>query len=180
MRRRSKLAVELSPIKQVELAAARLPDVVSLAQGIPSFDTPAPIKDYVKARLDEGVVSKYSLAPGLVELRELIADGLRADGMRYDADGEVLVTAGSIEAIAATLLALTEPGAEVLLPSPSYASYQQVIRMAGCQPRFVPLCEERNFDLDVAEIAQRINSRTQAIFYCNPNNPTGTIYSRGQ
>jgi aminotransferase len=172
--------LQLSPIKEIELAAARLPDAVSLAQGIPSFDTPAVIKDYVKEKLDQGVVAKYSLAPGLVELRELVAEHLRRDGMHYDPDGEILITAGSIEGISATLLAITEPGDEVILPSPSYASYQQAIRLAGCEPRFVPLNEERNFDLDVEAIAKRITPRTAAIFYCNPNNPTGTLYTRAQ
>src|SRR5574341_408790 len=152
--------VQLSPIKEIELAAARRPGAVSLAQGIPSFDTPEVIKAYVKEKLEQGACARYSLAPGLMELRELIAEQLRGEGMRYDPDGEILVTAGSIEAIAAALLALTAPGDEVILPSPSYASYQQVIRMAGCEPVFVPLDEERNFDLDVAAIARRITSRT--------------------
>ena len=172
--------LQLSPIKEIELAAARRPGTVSLAQGIPSFDTPAVIKDYVKARMDEGAVARYSLAPGLVELRERVAEDLARDGMTYDPDGEILITVGSIEGIAATLMAVTEPGDEILLPSPSYASYQQVIRMVGCEPVFVPLDEERNFDLDVDLIARRISSRTAALFYCNPNNPTGTLYTREQ
>ncbi len=172
--------VQLSPIKEIELAAARRPGAVSLAQGIPSFDTPEVIKAYVKEKLDQGACARYSLAPGLVELRELVAEHLRQDGMRYDPDGEVLITAGSIEAIAATLMAVTEPGDEVILPSPSYASYQQVIRLVGCEPKFVALDEEHNFDLDVDAIAKRITPRTSVIFYCNPNNPTGTLYTREQ
>ncbi|MBI3991702.1 MAG: aminotransferase class I/II-fold pyridoxal phosphate-dependent enzyme [Candidatus Lambdaproteobacteria bacterium] len=173
-------AIALSPIKEIELAAARMPGAVSLAQGIPSFDTPEVIKAYVVQKMAQGEVAKYSLAPGMQELRELVAGELLKDGMRYDPDGEILITAGSIEGIAATLLALMEPGDEIILPSPSYASYQHVIRMAGCVPVFVPLDEERNFDLDTEALARRITGRTRAIFYCNPNNPTGTIYSRAQ
>ena len=173
-------AFQLSPIKEIEIAAARRPGAVSLAQGIPDFDTPEAIKAHVKDALDQGRCARYSLAPGLGELREQIAESLVEEGMRYDPDGEILVTAGAIEAIAATLIALTEPGQEVIIPSPSYASYQQVIRLAGCVPRFAPLDEENNFDLDVDAIARRITPRTAAIFYCNPNNPTGTIYSRAQ
>jgi aminotransferase len=180
MRFRRTRNIQLSPIKEIELAAARVPGAVSLAQGIPSFDTPEVIKAYVKEKLDQGEVAKYSLSPGLTELRELVAESLQREGMRYDPDGEILITAGSIEAISASLIALTEPGDEVILPSPCYASYQQAIRMAGCEPRFAPLDEERNFDLDVAAIAGLITPRTAAIFYCNPNNPTGTIYSREQ
>ena len=68
--------VELSPIKDIELRASRIPGVVSLAQGIPSFDTPEPITRYVQQKIAEGACSKYSVAPGLPELRELISDTL--------------------------------------------------------------------------------------------------------
>ena len=172
--------MQLSPIKAVELAAARRAGVVSLAQGIPSFDTPQFIKDAVAEKMAQGLVAKYSLAPGLRSLRDRVAESLLQEGMRYDPDGEILITAGSIEGIAATLLTLTEPGDEVIIPSPTYTSYQQVIRLAGCQPVFAPLDEEHNFDLHVEAIARRITPRTRAIFYCNPNNPTGTLYSKAQ
>src|SRR5213593_313860 len=105
--------LELSPIKAVELRASRLPDVVSLAQGIPSFDTPEPIKQYAAQKIAEGACAKYSLTPGLPELREVISESLLTEGMRYDPDGEIIVTCGAIEAITATLLAFVEPGDEV-------------------------------------------------------------------
>ena len=91
--------------------------------------------------------------------------------MRYDPDGEILVTGGSIEAIAATLLALVEPGDEVLVVSPTYASYLPAIRLAGAVPRFVPLNEDANFDLDPDAIADAVGRRTRALLLCNPNNP---------
>jgi aminotransferase len=172
--------VELSPIKAVELAASRLPDVVSLAQGIPSFDTPEPIKQFVRERMAEGSCARYSLTPGLPRLREAIADVLAREGMAYDPDGEVLVTVGSIEAIAASLLALVEPGDEVLVVSPTYASYIPAIRLAGAIPRFVPLAEDANFDLDPEAIARAAGRRTRALILCNPNNPTGTVFSAEQ
>ncbi len=169
--------VRISPIKAVEIEASRLGDVVSLAQGIPSFDTPEPIKQYVTERIAEGVCAKYSLSPGLPELRELISEALLADGMRYDPDGEILVTCGAIEAIASTLLATVSPGDEVIVASPTYASYLPAIRLAGAKPRFVALDEDRNFDLDPDAIGAALTSRTRAILLCNPNNPTGTVYS---
>ena len=76
MRFRRTSSIQLSPIKEIELAAARVPGVVSLAQGIPSFDTPEVIKAYVKEKLDAGEVARYSLSPGLMELRELVAETL--------------------------------------------------------------------------------------------------------
>ncbi len=168
---------ELSPIKQIELAAAKIPGAISLAQGIPSFSLHPEIREYVEAQIRRGACDKYSLTSGLQELREEIALTLSSDGMLYDPDSEIIVTVGSIEAIAATLLAITTPGDEVIILSPTYTSYQGVIAMARCTPRFVPLDEDRNFDLDVDAIEAAITSRTKVIFYCNPNNPTGTVFS---
>jgi aminotransferase len=170
----------LSPIKDVELQASRIPGVVSLAQGIPSFDTPKPIKEFVAQRMAEGACARYSVSPGLPQLREAIAESLQRDGMRYDPDREVLVTVGSIEAIAATLLASIDEGDEVLVVSPTYASYLPAIRLAGGIPRFVPLNEDANFDLDPEAIAEAAGRRTRALLLCNPNNPTGTVFSRAQ
>jgi len=170
--------MKLSPIKEIELAASRIPGVVSLAQGIPSFDTPEPIKAFVQQKIAEGACAKYSLTPGLPQLRELIAESLLRDGMHYDPDDEIIITCGSIEGIASTLLTLTQPGDEVILPTPSYASYQEVVRMAGCTPRFAALHEEDNFAFDIEAFEECISSRTRAILYCNPNNPTGAVFSR--
>ena len=172
--------VKLSPIKAMELAASRVPDVVSLAQGIPSFDTPEPIKSFVQQKIAEGECATYSLTPGLPQLRECIAESLLQEGMHYDPDQEIIVSSGSIEAIAATLLTLTRPGDEIVLPSPSYASYQEVVRIAGCTPRFASLHEEQNFAFDEEAFEACLSPYTRAILYCNPNNPTGTVFSEAE
>ena len=172
--------VKLSPIKAMELAASRVPDVVSLAQGIPSFDTPEPIKSFVQQKIAEGECATYSLTPGLPQLRECIAESLLQEGMHYDPDREIIVSSGSIEAIAATLLTLTRPGDEIILPSPSYASYQEVVRIAGCTPRFASLHEEQNFAFDEEAFEACLSPHTRAILYCNPNNPTGTVFSEAE
>src|SRR5690606_32695063 len=170
----------LSPIKDVELQASRIPGVVSLAQGIPSFDTPEPIKRFAAERMADGSCARYSVSPGLPALREAIAEALERDGMHYDPDREILVTVGSIEAIAATLLATLDEGDEVLVVSPTYASYLPAIRLAGGVPRWVPLDEDAHFDLDPDAIADAVTRRTRALLLCNPNNPTGTVFSRAQ
>jgi aminotransferase len=170
----------LSPIKDVELQASRIPGVVSLAQGIPSFDTPEPIKRFAAERMAEGVCARYSVSPGLPVLREAIAEALTRDGMSYDPDREILVTVGSIEAIAATLLAHIDEGDEVLVVSPTYASYLPAIRLAGGVPRWVPLDEDAHFDLDPDAIEEAVSRKTRALLLCNPNNPTGTVFSRAQ
>lgn len=170
--------LNLSTIKEIELRASRLTDVVSLAQGIPSFDTPECIKRRVERALKRGAVAKYSLTPGLPELRELIEISLAKEGIYYDWENEIIVTAGSIEAISASILALTNPGDEIIIPNPTYTSYQEIIKLAGCVPVSVPLHEESDWSLDLEELKNSITNRTKAIFFCNPNNPTGTILKK--
>lgn len=164
----------------MELRAAKYPDVVSLAQGIPSFDTPGCIKRRVENALKRGVVARYSLSPGLPELRELIEINLAKENMFYDWQKEIIVTAGAIQAITASLLAVTNPGDEILIPDPTYTSYKQVIILAGCTPVYVPLNEANGWSFDLEKYEQAITPKTKAIFYCNPNNPTGTVYSQEQ
>jgi len=172
--------LRLSVIKQIELEAVKYPDAISLAQGIPDFDTPLCIKRRVEKALDRGVVAKYSLAPGMPELRELIEHDLSKSGMFYDWQKEIIVTAGSIEAITATILALTDVGDEVIIPTPTYTSYQEVIRLAGCEPVFVDLDENDNWGVNMDKFREAITDKTKIILYCNPNNPTGTIYTKEQ
>jgi len=164
----------------MEIRAAKYPDVISLAQGIPSFDTPLGIKRRVEKALERGVVAKYSLVPGLPELRELIEISLAQEKIFYDWQKEILVTAGSIEGITATILAVTSPGDEVILLDPTYASYRELILLAGCKPVFVSLDESKNWSLDVKKLEAAITPKTRAILFCNPNNPTGTILDKQQ
>ncbi|PLX27933.1 aminotransferase [Candidatus Parcubacteria bacterium] len=172
--------LKLSIIKQIELRASNYPDVISLAQGIPSFDTPPCIKRRVERALKRGVVAKYSLSPGLPELRELIELQLANENMYYDFEKEIVVTAGSIQAITATILAITKSGDEIIIPEPTYTSYREVITLAGCKPVFAPLNEEKGWSFELDQYEKLINEKTKAIFYCNPNNPTGTIYTKEQ
>ncbi len=171
-------SIQLSVIKQMEILAAQHIDVVSLAQGIPSFDTPSPIKRRAERALEEKLVAKYSLSPGLPELREQIEISLSHDDIFYDWETEIIVTAGSIEGITASLLAITDPGDEVIIPDPTYTSYREAVRLAGCTPIFVPLSEQEGWKLNIEKFAQAITPKTKAIFYCNPNNPTGTVFSQ--
>ncbi len=172
--------IQLSAIKKIEIEASGYPDAISLAQGIPDFDTPEFIKRRVERALKRGVVAKYSLSPGLPELRELIEESLERENMYYDWEKEILITAGSIEGITATVMAITSPGDEVIIPEPTYTSYREVIHLAGCKPVFVPLDEGGGWSFDIEEFKNAITEKTKAIFYCNPNNPTGTIYTKDQ
>jgi aspartate/methionine/tyrosine aminotransferase len=172
--------IKLSPIKEMELRASKIPGVVSLAQGIPSFDTPDFIKQKAIEAIEKGRVAKYSLSPGIPELREAIEESLAGDNMFYDFDSEIIVTAGAIEAITATLITILEPNNEVLIPSPTYTSYQEAIKVAGGKPVFVDLIEENGWAFSIKNFEENITPHTKAIFFCNPNNPTGTIYTKKQ
>ena len=152
--------LNLSIIKQIELRGSNYPDVISLAQGIPSFDTPGCIKRRVENALKRGVVAKYSLSPGLPELRELIELSLARDNMYYDWQREILVTAGTIEGITAAILAITAPGDEIIIPEPTYTSYQEVIKLAGCRPVFAPLNEDKGWAFELETYEKLITGKT--------------------
>lgn len=168
--------IGLSLIKEMELRGSKIPGVVSLAQGIPSFETNEHIKKAVIESLSLHNIGKYSLSAGLLELREAIEENLRKDGISYDHNNEIIVTVGSIEGLSATLLAILEPGDEVIIPNPSYASYAESVRMAHGVPIFVDLHENDNWSLSIDALENARNTKTKAIIICQPNNPTGHIY----
>lgn len=171
----------VSPIKQIELLAASVPGAVSLAQGIPSFDTPAIVKKKAQEAIEKGLVAKYSLTYGMPSLREAIEQSLQAQGMFYDWEKEIIVTCGAVEALSASLLSfVTAQKNEVIITSPSYASYQQIIKVAGGTPVFTHLDENQGWAFDIRDCEQRITPRTAAILIANPNNPTGTLFSKDQ
>lgn len=171
--------ISLSPIKIIELLASKIPDVVSLAQGIPSFDTPEIVKKAAVKALNRGVVAKYSLTYGLSELRETIEQKLAEDAMFYDFEKEIIVVAGSIEGITATLIAAIEPGKdEVVIFSPDYTSYAEAIKVAGGKPVYVNLIESEGWRIDLEGLKQKISPKTAVIMFSNPNNPSGAIFSK--
>lgn len=170
--------VKISPIKEMEIRCSRIQGAISLAQGVPDFDTPLCIKNKAIQAITEGKATCYSLSPGLVELREAIEYNLSKKGIFYDFENEIIVTAGSIEAITASLLALCSEGDEVLISDPAYTSYQEAILLAREKPVFFPLKADDNWRFDFDELKKRITNRTRALILCNPNNPTGVIFSR--
>ena len=171
--------INLSPIKQIELMASKIPDVISLAQGIPSFDTPEIIKRATIKALNKGLVAKYSLTYGLPDLRETVEEKLAQEGMYYDFENEIVVTAGSIEAITASLITIIDGKKnEIVLFSPSYTSYAEAVKVAGGKPVFVNLDEKNGWSIDLDALAKKVSANTAGILLANPNNPTGTVYSK--
>jgi N-succinyldiaminopimelate aminotransferase len=156
-------------------------DAVNLGQGFPDTDGPAGMLDAAKNALFGGA-NQYPPGPGRPELRAAIARHRLRYGTEYDPDTEILVTAGATEAITATLIALTEPGDEVIVIEPYYDSYAAAVAMAGAERRVVGLVEgeDGRFGLDVEGLRAAVTPRTRAILVNSPHNPTGTVFTRAE
>ncbi|MFI6404871.1 pyridoxal phosphate-dependent aminotransferase [Streptomyces sp. NPDC050548] len=153
---------------------------INLGQGFPDTDGPEEIREAAVRALRDGRGNQYPPGPGVPELRTAItAHQERRYGLSYDPDAEVLVTAGATEAIAAALLALVEPGDEVIAFEPYYDSYAACIAMAGGTRVPVTLRpHEGSFRLDLDELRAAVTDRTRLLLINTPHNPTGTVLTR--
>jgi len=165
-----------SATKEMALIAAEIGGCVSLGQGVPSFATPPHIVKAVTRVLREDPGSgKYSLQTGMSSLRKSIAKYLFLEkNITVDPESEICVTVGGMEALLATVLTVVDQGDEVILPSPTYASYIEQILLAGGIPKCVPLTD--TWGLDLEAIGKAVTPKTRAIMLCNPGNPTGTVF----
>ncbi|MGW1557838.1 pyridoxal phosphate-dependent aminotransferase [Streptomyces sp. NPDC002144] len=153
---------------------------INLGQGFPDTDGPAEVREAAVRALRDGRGNQYPPGPGVPELRAAIAAHQeRRYGLSFDPDTEVLVTAGATEAIAASLLALLEPGDEVVAFEPYYDSYAACIAMAGGTRVPVTLRpHEGSFRLDLDELRAAVTDRTRLLLINTPHNPTGTVLTR--
>ncbi|GAA1072410.1 pyridoxal phosphate-dependent aminotransferase [Tsukamurella spumae] len=151
---------------------------VNLGQGFPDTDGPAGMLAAAKAAIDGGM-NQYPPGDGLPELRRAVSAQVEREyGLHYDPDGEVLITVGASEGIAAAVLGLVEPGQEVILIEPYYDSYAATVAMAGAVRVVVPLVEDGGrYRLDPAMLRGAVTDRTAAIIVNSPHNPTGTVLS---
>jgi N-succinyldiaminopimelate aminotransferase len=162
-------------------ALAARTGAVNLGQGFPDVDGPESV---ARAAADAilGGANQYPPGPGIPALREAVAaHQLSRYGLRWDPGTEVLVTAGATEALAAAVLALVEPGDEVLTLEPFYDSYAAVIAMAGATHTTAPLrATEHGFRLDLDALAAAFTARTRLVLVNTPHNPTGTVLTRDE
>ncbi|MCZ2523767.1 pyridoxal phosphate-dependent aminotransferase [Streptomyces sp. SCUT-3] len=161
-------------------ALAQRTGAINLGQGFPDTDGPEAVREAAVRALRDGRGNQYPPGPGVPELRRAVADHQhRWYGTEYDPDSEVLVTAGATEAIAAALLALVEPGDEVIALEPYYDSYAACIAMAGGTRVPVTLRpSDGAFVLDPDELRAAVTPRTRLILLNTPHNPTGTVLTR--
>jgi aminotransferase len=154
-------------------------EAVNLAQGFPDFAAPQAIKDEA-ARAVQADVNQYAITWGAKRLRDaIVAKTERFTELRFDAETEVTVCCGSTECMVATLLALVNPGEEVIVFEPFYENYGPDAILCGATPRFVRL-REPDWAFDPAELERAFSEKTKAIVINTPNNPTGKVFTRAE
>src|SRR6266851_10033991 len=152
-------------------------EIIHLEIGEPDFDTPAHIKEAAKRALDAGA-THYGPSAGLPELREAIAKHVaETRGVPVSPD-EVVVTPGAKPIMFFTILALVDEGDEVIYPNPGFPIYESMIRYVGGRAVPIRLREEKDFSLDVDDLARLISDRTRLIILNSPQNPTGGVLSK--
>ncbi len=172
------VGIKPSGIRKFFDIVSEMEDAISLGVGEPDFDTPWHIRDEGIYSLEKGRTF-YTSNAGLKELKEEICRYLkRKQGVTYDAGHEVLVTVGGSEAIDIGLRAMLNPGEEVLIPQPSYVSYEPCTVLAGGVPVIIELKAENEFRLTAQELEDAITDKTKILILPFPNNPTGAIMER--
>ena len=176
----NKTITEIKPsgIRKFFDIVAEMPEAISLGVGEPDFDTPWKVRDEAIYSLERGRTF-YTSNSGLKELRVEIADFLnRHYGLKYDPISEMLMTVGGSEGIDVALRAMLDPGDEVLIPQPSYVSYEPCTILAGGVPVAINLKEENEFRLKPEELEAAITDKTKILIMPFPNNPTGAVMEK--
>ena len=154
-------------------------DVINLSVGEPDFNTPDHIKDAAKKAIDNNF-SKYSPVPGYMELRKAIVDKLKKEnGLDYTTS-EILVSNGAKQSVCNTIMALVNPGDEVIIPAPYWVSYPQMVKLAGGEPVIVDTGFEQNFKMTADQLEAAISPKTKMLILCSPSNPTGSVYTEAE
>lgn len=158
-----------------ELAAAGH-DVISLSLGEPDFVTPGHIIDAAKKAMDDGLTF-YTPVAGIPELRQAICDKLkRENNLDYTPDN-ILVSTGAKQSIMNVVMSLINPGDEVIIPTPYWVSYSEMIKLMEGVPVFIKSTVEQNYKINAAQLEAAITSKTKAFMFSSPCNPTGSVYS---
>ena len=152
-------------------------DVISLSAGEPDFDTPLAIKNAVKAALDRGC-GKYTPVPGTTEVLKAIAAKLKRDnGLNYE-PSQIVTNVGAKHSLFNVFQALVDEGDEVIVPSPYWVSYPEIVKFCGGKPVFIETNESTDFKITAQQLKKAISPRTKILSLNHPTNPTGALYSR--
>lgn len=152
-------------------------DIINLSIGEPDFLTPQSAKDAAKVAIDNNK-TRYDAANGLKDFRQAICEKLKNENnLNYTID-EIVVSSGAKHAITNALIAITDPGDEILIPKPYWVSYPEMVKLTGGVPVFIETQKSNNFKVSKEELVNSITDKTKAIFITNPSNPTGAIYTK--
>ena len=154
-------------------------DVINMSVGEPDFNTPDHIKQAAKLAVDENY-SKYSPVPGFPDLRQAIARKLERENQLHYTPAEILVSNGAKQSVCNTIMALINPGDEVIIPAPYWVSYPQMVLLAGGNPVIVEAGFEQNFKMTPEQLEAAITPKTRLLILCSPSNPTGSVYSKAE
>lgn len=176
----SKIAI--SAIKEMAMRSTKVEGAASLTWGLPSFRTPEHIRRAVERRLESDTeIGKYALPDGLPELRRAVAkEHLASTGIAVDPDRNVIVTAGNMQGLNALFHVLVDPGDEIIVTDPGFASHFQQIRLCGGRPVYWKMDESLAWRLDLDALPGLVTDRTKAIVLVSPSNPTGRIFSEDE
>ncbi|MBE6261819.1 MAG: pyridoxal phosphate-dependent aminotransferase [Prevotella sp.] len=154
-------------------------DVINMSVGEPDFNTPDHIKQAAKLAIDENY-SRYSPVPGYPDLRQAIARKLERENQLHYTPAEILVSNGAKQSVCNTVMAMVNPGDEVIIPAPYWVSYPQMVLLAGGVPVIVEAGFEQNFKMTPAQLEAAITPKTRLLILCSPSNPTGSVYSKDE
>ena len=152
-------------------------DVINMSVGEPDFNTPEHIKEAGKKAIDDNF-SKYSPVPGYMDLREAIVEKLKKENLLDYSTSEVIVGTGGKQGVCNAILALVNPGDEVIIPAPYWVSYPQMTKLAGGTPVIVRAGFEQDFKMTADQLEAAITPKTKMLILCSPSNPTGSVYSQ--
>ena len=152
-------------------------DVINMSVGEPDFNTPDHIKEAAKKAVDENY-SRYSPVPGYPDLRKAIVAKLKNENNLDYSVNEILVSNGAKQSVCNTVMALVNPGDEVIIPAPYWVSYPQMVKLAGGKPVIVEAGFDQNFKMTPEQLEAAITPKTRLIILCSPSNPTGSVYSK--
>jgi aminotransferase len=169
-----------SAIHEMTRLSKEVDDVAFLSWAKPTAGTPEYINEAAISAIKRGLVGGYSENAGMPALREEIVKKLNRDNNVKAEISQILVTVGAIEGLAAAVMAVIDPGDEVILPSPTYSTHIRIVSIASGKPVLVSTIEDDGFILDIEGIRKAITPRTRAILYCSPSNPTGTVFNEKQ
>ena len=154
-------------------------DVINMSVGEPDFNTPDHIKNAPKEAVDNNY-SRYSPVPGYADLRKAIAAKLkRENNLEYNIN-EILVSNGAKQSVCNTVMALVNDGDEVIIPTPYWVSYPQMVKLAGGNPVFINAGFEQNFKITAQQLEDAITPKTRLLILCSPSNPTGSVYTKDE